>query len=446
MQENLSTKKYSFSNLEKFFKNKKLIELNLFYNEFIKNYKKLNKKYKFSEQIKEKYIYKQLKEIYFNKKKSYSNNLSFIPFGVKDNINTTNLDTKFGIKIRKKFRSGNDARVVSRIKEQGGVIFSKLKCAELAVHFIEKKYIQNPYNKNHIAGTSSTGSAVAVAVGAIPVALGTQTAGSILRPSSYCGVIGFKPSYGAIDRTGVLKTNDLADTVGIISNDFYGLNKTFKSLVSIHKDYPWTENYRKNFKTYKNKKNLKVGFFSDDLKIFKNFDLETKVNYEKTKETFIKNKFKLIKISNINYLNQFHKNFYKVYHKSLYYYLYNINPSFKNISKNLEEIIEDGKKITIKENSICLEFLIKAQKNFDKIINTVDFIIIPTTASCAPRLSEKEKEDSCLIWTTFGYPAINLPIYNSNINNLPFGLQIVSKKYNDLSLLDFSKNIFKNLK
>ena len=182
------------------------------------------------------------------------------------------------------------------------------------------------------------------------------------------------------------------------------------------------------------------------MKIFKNFDLETKVNYEKTKETFIKNKFKLIKISNINYLNQFHKNFYKVYHKSLYYYLYNINPSFKNISKNLKEIIEDGKKITIKENSICLEFLIKAQKNFDKIINTVDFIIIPTTASCAPRLSEKEKEDSCLIWTTFGYPAINLPIYNSNINNLPFGLQIVSKKYNDLSLLDFSKNIFKKLK
>ena len=112
------------------------------------------------------------------------------------------MDTKFGLKSRKNFRSGNDARVVSKIIDNCGIIFSKLTCAEFAVHFIDKKREQNPLNKNFISGTSSTGSAVSVAAGALPVALGTQTAGSILRPSSYCGVIGFKPTYGSIDRIG----------------------------------------------------------------------------------------------------------------------------------------------------------------------------------------------------------------------------------------------------
>ena len=103
--------------------------------------------------------------------------------------------------------------MVTQIEENSGLIFSKLSCAEFAVHYIEKKRGMNPLNKAHIAGTSSTGPAISVCVGALPVAIGTQTAGSILRPSSYCGVIGFKPTYGAIDRIGVLKTNDLSDTV-----------------------------------------------------------------------------------------------------------------------------------------------------------------------------------------------------------------------------------------
>ena len=67
----------------------------------------------------------------------------------------------------------------------------------------------------------------------MPVSIGTQTAGSILRPSSYCGIYGFKPTYGAIDRTGILKTNDILDTVGILSSDLYGAKKTFKNLMQL---------------------------------------------------------------------------------------------------------------------------------------------------------------------------------------------------------------------
>ena len=87
------------------------------------------------------------------------------------------------------------------------------------MHFINKKFNLNPHDKKHIAGTSSTGSAISVAIGALPLALGTQTAGSIIRPASYCGVYGFKPTYGSIDRTGILKKQMIYMT----QLDFYHL-------------------------------------------------------------------------------------------------------------------------------------------------------------------------------------------------------------------------------
>ena len=75
-----------------------------------------------------------------------------------------------------------------------------------------------------------------------------------------------------------------------------------------------------------------------------------------------------------------------------------------------------------------------------------DFLIIPTTAGFAPKFNQTERDDTCLIWTTLGYPSINIPIYNSKKNDLPYGLQIISKRYCDFLLLDFSKKIFNILK
>ena len=137
----------------------------------------------------------------------------------------------------------------------------------------------NPLNKAHIAGTSSTGPAISVCVGALPVAIGTQTAGSILRPSSYCGVIGFKPTYGAIDRIGVLKTNDLSDTVGIISKDIYGVKKVFDIILKLAGIIPGLQITRKIISDIKTKKNLKIGFFlTKVLEIIKILMMKQKLN------------------------------------------------------------------------------------------------------------------------------------------------------------------------
>ena len=170
-----------------------------------------------------------------------------MPFGIKDVFNTKVLPTSMGSQIWKGFNAGNNARAIDNLVFNGGIIFSKTTTAEFAVHFISPGKTKNPYNINHITGTSSSGSAVAVACGALPVALGTQTAGSIIRPASFCGVYGFKPSFGAIDRTGVLKTNDTFDTIGLLSADIYGIKKTFYNIFQKGKDYPYSINFFENF-------------------------------------------------------------------------------------------------------------------------------------------------------------------------------------------------------
>ena len=138
--------------------------------------------------------------------------------GVKDVISTQEFPTGMGAnQAWTNTNMGFDSRVVAIAKELGAVIAGKTKTSEFAVH--KETDVINPKFPGYTAGTSSAGSAAAVANGTIDLALATQTAGSIARPASYCGVIGFKPTFGDWPRTGVLKTTDDFDTVGVIGRE-----------------------------------------------------------------------------------------------------------------------------------------------------------------------------------------------------------------------------------
>ncbi len=431
-------KKIYFSEFEKKIsqiKSKK--EIIIFYKKFFKNYIRLNKLYLFNSSVKFNYILDQIKKV-LNKDKR-PNNLYLVPFGIKDIINTKDLPTDFGLKSRKNFASGNNARVVDKIIGKSGIVFSKTNCAEFAVHYIENKKQRNPINKNFSAGTSSTGSAISVACGALPVSIGTQTAGSILRPSSYCGIYGFKPTYGAIDRTGILKTNDILDTVGILSSDLYGVKKTFKNLIDKNSDYPWTKNFNSD-----NSKKITLGYFDLNLDILNNFDEDVKYQYYSLVKK-LKSKFNLRKISEVKELNELHNHHKILYDKSLSYYVKKIVPnSRKNIlSSSLNKIIKSGEKIKLKDYKNSLRYVNKLRDKLDKNFFGVNFILLPTTASSAPKIKNyhMEKKDSCLMWTLLGNPSISLPVFKDKKNNLPFGLLISSKRYNDFELFEISKKI-----
>src|ERR1700737_3007771 len=122
--------------------------------------------------------------------------LSEVPFGVKDVMETRGLSTEYGSPIYKGRIGTVDAAIVRDLRQRGAILLGKTQCTSFA--YRTPGPTRNPRDLEHTPGGSSSGSAAAVAAGMVPVALGTQTLGSVLRPASYCGVVGFKPSAGLL--------------------------------------------------------------------------------------------------------------------------------------------------------------------------------------------------------------------------------------------------------
>jgi len=152
-----------------------------------------------------------------------------IPFGVKDIIDTQDMPTEHGTPIYQGNQPSRDASCVALLKEAGGVCFGKTVTTELA-HFHPGK-TGNPHAPTHTPGGSSSGSAAAVAACMVPFALGTQTTGSVLRPASYCGVYGFKPSYGDVSRSGVFECAHSFDTLGWFTRSVADMEIVRRALV-----------------------------------------------------------------------------------------------------------------------------------------------------------------------------------------------------------------------
>lgn len=144
-----------------------------------------------------------------------------LPVGIKDVIDTRRIPTENGTPADAGRVPKVDAFVIDRLRSAGAIIMGKTMSTELA--FLTPGPTRNPHNPGHTPGGSSSGSAAAVADGMVPLALGTQTAGSVLRPASFCGVTGFKPTFGAIPRTGVLTQAPSLDTVGVFATDAAGV-------------------------------------------------------------------------------------------------------------------------------------------------------------------------------------------------------------------------------
>ena len=140
-----------------------------------------------------------------------------VPVAVKDIIDTAAIPTENGSPVDKGRVPEEDAFVVTRLKAAGALILGKTMTTELA--FLDPPPTRNPHDPAHTPGGSSSGSAAAVASQMAPLAIGTQTGGSVVRPAAFCGVVGFKPSFGVIPRTGILEQSVSLDTVGVFARN-----------------------------------------------------------------------------------------------------------------------------------------------------------------------------------------------------------------------------------
>ncbi|WP_103173289.1 amidase [Paracoccus sp. SY] len=138
-----------------------------------------------------------------------------LPVGLKDVIDTKGIPTENGTPIDAGRVPAEDAWIVARLRAAGAIILGKTVTTECA--FLHPGRTRNPHNPDHTPGGSSQGSAAAVAAGMVPLAVGTQTGGSVIRPAAFCGVVGLKPSFGLIPRTGILMQSPTLDTVGVFA-------------------------------------------------------------------------------------------------------------------------------------------------------------------------------------------------------------------------------------
>ena len=136
-----------------------------------------------------------------------------VPVAVKDIIGTVDMPTECGTVIRKGKSYSQNAEIVDLLLSEGAIVMGKTATSELA--YLGPSKTTNPHDYSRTPGGSSSGSAASVASLMAPLSIGSQTGGSIIRPASYCGVVGYKPSYGLISRNGVLKTSNSLDHIGM---------------------------------------------------------------------------------------------------------------------------------------------------------------------------------------------------------------------------------------
>lgn len=370
--------------------------------------------------------------------------LAGIPIGVKDIFNTRDMPTCMGSPIFKDFTPGNDARVVFMLRQGGAIIPGKTVTAEFAVHALDKTL--NPHDSAYSPGTSSSGSAAAVAAGMVPLALGTQTAGSIVRPASYCGVYGMKPSFGLIPRTGMLKTTDTLDQVGFFARGVEDLELLLDVCRVRGRDYPISHaRLNEDARRFVRGRPWRIGFVGEGLWVWGEAAAYARKAFEAFVESLARTTLTGLRpiveeVSLPASFNKAHDLHAVIYNKTLAYYFREEFEKHQLISEVLNGMIRAGQSISLDEYKQALEEQSALARQLDDVLQRYDVVVALSTAGCAPKWGDDDVPDSCLIWSLCGVPVVNVPVFKGP-NGMPFGTQVFVRRYSDYLLLDFLKQL-----
>ena len=354
--------------------------------------------------------------------------LSNISFAVKDIINVDGYPTRCGSELPSELFSGKQSSVVTSILNSGATFIAKTVTAEFAISDPGKT--RNPRNLKHTPGGSSSGSGASVAAGFCDFALGTQTCGSVIRPAGYCGVIGYKPSFGRISRDGVLLFSKSMDHVGVIAKNLNLLDTILPIIV-------------KNWKTKQKILNEQIVLGIPEgsyLDLAKSNILKQFLGVSKNLET----QFEIKKTHLLNNISEYNDDLDKITFSELYSVHSKWFEKYRNLYKPIsKETIEVGKSISRDNLEILLKKARITQKYIQSLMlaNGIDAWIAPVAPDFAP-LGIKTTGDYRMnsIWSYTGLPVISIPT-GSNNKNLPYSIQIIGRFGEDEKLLEISKMV-----
>ncbi|MDC0074686.1 amidase [Alphaproteobacteria bacterium] len=368
-------------------------------------------------------------------------NLDGCPFAVKDIISTSELPTQMNSKIFSRWKSNVDAACIYALKKAGCILVGKTETTPFALGHTSKT--RNPHNINHTPGGSSSGSGAAVGAGIVPIALGTQTRGSLIRPASYCGAFGFKPSLNKITTEGLHPVSKTFDHLGIISGSIEDTWEATKIMSNINKK----EFFEKKINNLIPKSLSRVAFIK--LNEWHSLEPKVKSKVQKILEYLKSEKCKIITNHDLNLKNVEAQLLDVIDKDSMDILSYEIEWPYKSypeklLDKRILELIKRGESISTsryKNLLIKRKKIIKSTKNLSKYFDV--FLSLSSTGIAPNSLSNTGSRHYQVPWSYLGFPSISLPLLS--YKSMPIGIQLIGFPGKDHQLLQYALWLNKNL-
>ncbi|WP_169457987.1 amidase [Ottowia thiooxydans] len=349
--------------------------------------------------------------------------LAGVPFGVKDVIDVTGMPTGCGTPLHGHSEAPYDAVCVALLRRAGAIPVGKTVTAEFAYAFPGPT--RNPWNSGHTPGGSSSGSAAAVASGSVPLALGTQTGGSIIRPAAYCGVVGFKPTLKRVNAGGIKLLSPTLDTPGFFSRTVEDASLAASVIV------PGCSVAAPKFLA---PRNLYVAAMRCEA--LGPLQAEAKKVFESAARTLQQAGASVSDLSHdheFQTLSRLHGIVMKYEMARSLLPEWSASPSA--FSPVLAALLKQGWEISDEEHQRALALADELKLKWQDKLKDYDCVLTPSAEGPAPAgLSSTGQSTFNRVWTLLGWPALHLPLDYSN-TGLPLGVQLVGKHGQDFSLL-----------
>ena len=358
--------------------------------------------------------------------------LAGVPFGIKDIIDTADMPTEYGSPIYKGHQPRNEAACVALGRKAGGVLMGKTVTTEFANRYPGKT--RNPFDPTRTPGGSSSGSAAAVGDHMVPLAIGTQTTGSTIRPASFCGVFGYRPTWGDLRCSGVREAAGSLDTLGLLARSVDDLALYRDVLLGVEPQavpehtgalrvgfcrthvWPQVEPHTQQLLEDAAQRLARAGLQVSEVELPAHFARLTDVH---------------LAISSF----EFSRNF-----------TYEIEHHWEKISTTLRENrLKSGLECSFERYSEARLFAAQCRREFADVVENYDVLLTASATGEAPvGLNATGNANNCLIWTTLHVPSVTMPVFKGP-HGLPVGAQIIGKANGDRALFAAAHRIYRAL-
>ncbi len=355
-----------------------------------------------------------------------------VPVGVKDIVDTRDLPTENGTPFDAGRRPSQDAAVVQRLRQAGAIVLGKTVTTELAVYTPGKT--RNPHDPARTPGGSSSGSAAAVAAGMVPLAIGSQTNGSVIRPASFCGVVGYKPSRGLVSRRGVLAQSPALDTMGVFSLTIEDA-ALLVDVIAGHDDgdpQSVCAAAPQLLATAQSRPPVKPSFAFVRTPVWQKAEEDVREGLRELAETLGDRIQEVDLPEPFERAHAWQRTINLAEMARFFARYFNQDPQL--LSDRLRGMIEEGAATNAVDYICALDGMSRLNAGLSRVFDRFDAIVTPAAPGEAPVGQATGDPAFSTIWTYCGVPAITLPLLTGS-SGMPIGVQLVGRLHDDGRLL-----------